>query len=363
MRVNKLLSLGIISCLILSGCGPGKFLGPTLASSPTLKPTLTPTNHPTTTQTNTQTPTPDLTTLGNPPQKSYYVYPDWLPQDYFSYDEQNFFIYKKNLHGTDVIISVSKQNPQEEYYHQQFAEFVWNTFQLYWEVFQGYPYKSFIVKVLAPNSGQRFISATSIGFLILTNPQITNMNNNWYVDSFNFKQIVTHEMFHAWNGEIIMCNPCHAAYIQSEAWFFEGGTQYYGYRGTPEDIALYNRRIGDSWQRYQDALGTKYDIPIVDMSEMDYTTGDGYYGQMMREKGACLFYLLDKELLSMGMSLDKLMQYMYEKYGLTWNRYSTSDILIGLNSITSSDWTEFFNKYIYGTEELPLDGDLDYLNH
>jgi hypothetical protein len=44
--MNKLLFTEIISCLILSGCGPGQWLGPTLTPSPTITPNFTPTPTP-----------------------------------------------------------------------------------------------------------------------------------------------------------------------------------------------------------------------------------------------------------------------------------------------------------------------------
>ena len=65
----------------------------------------------------------------------------------------------------------------------------------------------------------------------------------------------------------------------------------------------------------------------------------------------------------MGMSLDDLMRYLYENFGLQNKRYQTSDILAVLNEISSHDWTAFFDKYVYGTDELPLSGDFKYLDH
>ena len=76
-----------------------------------------------------------------------------------------------------------------------------------------------------------------------------------------------------------------------------------------------------------------------------------------------MFYLLDRELISMGFSLDDLMRYMYENFGLKGKRYLTNDILVALNTVTDSNWSEFFDKYVYGTEPLPLDGKFIYLEH
>jgi hypothetical protein len=351
----------------------------TATSEPTATPTApptaanTPTSEPTTTPTTVPTPTPDYTNPGNPPEKTSYIYPGWLPGDYFVYDAENHDVYTTTLHGTELVVAIHKDldsvtrlggepvPPRDE-----FVKFIFDTFAYHWEVFQGYPYDQFFVKVLPQHSSQRFISATAIGFVFVTNPGVTNMQ--WFTTCNHpcpsaYKQFVTHEMFHAWNGETILCEPCHRDRIQPEYWFFEGATQYYGYRGTPHDMALYQTRIGDSWQRYQDWLGAKYDVPLVEMSEMAASTGEWQYDQNVREKGACLFYLMDQELMSIGTSLDDLMRYMYENYGLTGKRYTTDDVLVALNTITNQDWADFFNKYIYGTEPLPLDGVFEYLEH
>jgi len=332
---------------------------PTSTYTPTATPTAIPTQEPTL----ILSPTPDYSTLGIPSEKRDYTYPSWLPRDYFAFDSENYLVFSKVLHGTEVIVAVHQDNDQPAAYHEKFAEFVWDTFHLHWEVFQGYPYKTYYVKVLSPKSNQSDISATAVGFLVVTNPQKSNIGSSWYASPDEYRQLVTHEMFHAWNGEIILCKLCHQERIQPENWFFEGATHYYGYRGTPNDLAFYKLRFKDSWQRYYDWIGTKYDIPVIELSKAEVTTNEWQYGQNAREKGACLFYLIDKELMAMGMSLDNLMQYMYENYGLQGKRYSTKDILNALNTITSNDWSEFFDKYVYGTVPLPLNGKFVFLEH
>lgn len=369
MKTNALIAILII--VALASCTPAEQIKST--EIPATTATLTFTPNPTSTSTPMATstlkptaipsPTPDYSTLGNPPEKKDFAYPGWLPRDYFAYDNENYIVFSKVLHGTEVIVAVHKDNNQPTPYHKKFAEFIWATFHLNWEVFQGYPYKTYYVKVLSPTSNQSWVSSTAIGFTVATNPQKSNIGSSWYANPDEYRQFVTHEMFHAWNGNIIMDVGNHINYVVPEFWFHEGATHYYGYRGTPNDILFYNRRFSTSWQRYQDWLGTDYDVPVIDLSRMDVTTGEWQYGQNVREKGACLFYLLDRELISMGFSLDDLMRYMYENFGLKGKRYSTNDILDALNIVTDNDWSEFFDKYVYGTEPLPLDGKFIYLEH
>jgi predicted metalloprotease with PDZ domain len=361
----------ILTAIILVSCSSAEQLKPTekpistvtLTFAPNPIATDSPTATPTPKPTLTPSPTPDYLTLGNPSEKTSFRYPSWLPSNHFAYDNENYTVFSKVLHGTEVIIAVHKDNKQPTSYHEKFAEFVWDTFHLNWEVFQGYPYAQYYVKVLSPKSNQDFVSSTAVGFVVVTNPQKSNIGSSWYSSPSEYRQLVTHEMFHAWNGEIIMDVGAHINHVRPEQWFFEGATHYYGYRGTPNDVAFYNYRFKDSWQRYTNWKGTKYDIPVFDMSKAEVTTNEWQYGQNAREKGACLFYLLDKDLMSMEMSLDDLMRYMYENYGLKGKRYSTTDVLSALNTLTNSDWSEFFGKYVYGTVPLPLDGKFVYLEH
>ena len=374
--MKRIVLVIILFAMFLASCTPTEHLMPTekpvssatasITPNPTATnpPTAVPTIIPTATQkpTITPSPTPDYSKPGNPLEKTIYSNPSWLPNNHFSYDNENYIVFSKVLHATEVIIAIHKDNKQPASYHEEFAEFVWNTFHIHWQVFQGYPYETFYVKVLSPNSNQDFVSAIAIGFVVVTNPQMSNIGVSWYSTPWEYRQLVTHEMFHAWNGEFIMDIGNHINHVRPEYWFVEGATHYYGYRGTPDDLAFYQFRFKDSWQRYTDWIGTKYDIPVVEMSKAEVTTNEWQYGQNVREKGACLFYLLDKELMAMGMSLDDLMRYMYENYGLKEKRFSTIEILNALNTITERDWSEFFDKYVYGTEPLPLDGRFVYLD-
>lgn len=361
----KCLSLLFIS-LVLISCSPQPVSLPSATTTGTQLPTKTITPLPTKTDTPTPIPkpsaTPDLTILGNPSQKVDYYYPDWLPYNHFSYDEGNYFVFSKQLHGTDVVVAIHKDNPQDISYHKEFADFVWSTFHIHWSVLQGYPHETYYVKVLSPSSNQDFITATAIGFVVPTNPRTSNIGKSWYSEPMEYKQLVTHEMFHAWNGEIIMDHGNHINYVRPEVWFLEGATHYYGYRGTPNDLSFYQRRFNDSWQRYQGWKGTDYDTPVYNLSKLEESTQDHEYGQVIRDKGACLFYLMDSTLISMGYNLDDLLKFMYDNYGLEQKRYSTEDLLVALNTISGEDWTDFFDHYVYGNKPLPLDGNFIYLS-
>jgi predicted metalloprotease with PDZ domain len=73
--------------------------------------------------------------------------------------------------------------------------------------------------------------------------------------------------------------------------------------------------------------------------------------------------MIDQQLHEKGLTLDNLMRYMYEHFGMTRQRYKTEDVQTALQIISGHDWNDFFRKYIYGTEPLPLDGTFKYLEY
>jgi len=54
-------------------------------------------------------------------------------------------------------------------------------------------------------------------------------------------------------------------------------------------------------------------------------------------------------------SLNDVMKEMYRGYGGYKERCTTSDFLEVVNTVSGYDFTDFFNKYVYGKEILPLD--------
>jgi len=87
----------------------------------------------------------------------------------------------------------------------------------------------------------------------------------------------------------------------------------------------------------------------------------GKYSELVYRKGNLVAYLIDKKLTEQVLSLDGYLRQIYLNYGLKMMPVSNSIILEELNRYSGQDWTEFFNKYIDGTDELPLTKNFQYL--
>jgi len=68
--------------------------------------------------------------------------------------------------------------------------------------------------------------------------------------------------------------------------------------------------------------------------------------------------MLNREIMRVTFgekSLDNVMRFLYERYGLNGVWFNTQDILMAVSTVTNKDFTNFFANYVYGTKKLPLE--------
>jgi predicted metalloprotease with PDZ domain len=162
-----------------------------------------------------------------------------------------------------------------------------------------------------------------------------------------------HELFHYWcggqiNGEV---------YSESQ-WFQEGFTEYYA------NLAMMRERIMPErffiWKA-ENILG-KYlyfraapqfaQISIKNAGEKKTTYRFGVY-----DGGWAIAFALDmaiREKTAGRKSLDDFMRRMYQKFGLTGIKYKYTDLIAAAGEVAESDMSDFFKRYVEGTETLPI---------
>lgn len=194
-------------------------------------------------------------------------------------------------------------------------------------------------------------------------------------------ELASHEFFHLWNVKRLRpaglgpFDYSREQYTRS-LWFAEGITNYYGYlhlyrsrAWTREEflarLADEIRRLEyDPGQKLMSAESSSFHAWFYDrtpqMQETNFANATiSYYN-----KGAVLGLLLDLEIRARTAgrkSLDDVLVAMYRKfyqvppesYYLPGRGYEESDILASINEVSGSDFTDFFNRYISGTEPLP----------
>ncbi len=184
--------------------------------------------------------------------------------------------------------------------------------------------------------------------------------------------IAAHEFFHAWNVKRIRPQSLQPVDYSKEQytralWFAEGVTSAYAaytlertglwskkqfYADLASQIADLESRPARKWQSAEesslDAWFEKYD---------DYNLSDrsiSYY-----EKGQILGEMLDlaiRNATDNRQSLDDVMRRMNDEYAKKGRYYNDSaGVLRAVNEISGKDFSDFFRRYVSGTEEIPYD--------
>ncbi len=190
-----------------------------------------------------------------------------------------------------------------------------------------------------------------------------------------------HEFFHLWNVKRLRpaglgpFNYRHEVYTKS-LWFVEGITTYYSYvalrrAGIWDEKAFLGRLAGevhtlrdDPGRKLMSAESSSFHAWFYDRSPQMQETNFANTTISYYDKGALLGMLLDLEIRERTggqKSLDDVMRLMYKTFfespATTYYEpgrgYKESDILAAVNEVTGSDFSDFFKRYVAGTDPLP----------
>lgn len=184
--------------------------------------------------------------------------------------------------------------------------------------------------------------------------------------------IAAHEFFHVWNVKRIRpqtLQPVHYSKPQytRALWFAEGVTSAYAsytlvrtglwpkqrfYEDLASQIAQLQSRPARKWESAEDssldAWFEKYDdynLPSRSIS---------YYN-----KGQILGVMLDLAIRNATddhKSLDDVMRLMNDEYARAGKYYDDSEgVLRAVNEVSGKDFSDFFRRYVSGTDEIPYD--------
>lgn len=187
-----------------------------------------------------------------------------------------------------------------------------------------------------------------------------------------FLGLVSHEFFHTWNVKqfrpagIQPYDYVHENYTDL-LWVAEGTTSYY------DDLTLartglipltrYFRMIADAHgtlrttpgRVHQSLAESSFDAWI----KFNKPTPDSPNSTIsFYSKGALVSLMLDMELrrhTDNRVSLDDVMREMFEAFPLSGPGYTTRELLDLLVRVSGLNFDEFFERYVSGTDELPLE--------
>jgi predicted metalloprotease with PDZ domain len=184
--------------------------------------------------------------------------------------------------------------------------------------------------------------------------------------------VTSHEYFHLWNVKRIRpaeLGPFdYTGVVRSKAlWFSEGCTSYFGDRTLARAAMWSEERYFRHLAGEIETLQNNPDRRVTSVEKASQSTWDredwprvDYYN-----KGELIGLLVDLRIRTMSegrLGLDDVMRYLYETYVTGPAREGQGPIGIGfpedgvlkaLNKVTGADWTDFYDRFIRGVEELP----------
>ncbi|WP_375515889.1 M61 family metallopeptidase [uncultured Nostoc sp.] len=191
-------------------------------------------------------------------------------------------------------------------------------------------------------------------------------------DKYNrFIQLVAHEFFHLWNVKRIRPKALEVFDYDQEnytpsLWFCEGTTSYYDLliplRAGIFDVKSYLNNLGKEITRYETTPGRK----VQPVSESSFDAWIKLYRPDANSGNSQISYYLKGEMISLLLdllirsthdnqrSLDDVMLKMWQQFGQAEIGYTPEQLKEVIESVAEIDLTDFFKRYIDGTDDLPL---------
>ncbi len=212
-----------------------------------------------------------------------------------------------------------------------------------------------------------YINDTNIGGSGLEHRNSTYLSFSKQFIKENLKltaNVVAHEFFHTWNIKRFFPESFGSCDYKTEIqsrnlWFSEGVTNYYAdltmlraQIWSEQEFLSHQEKMIEELQENDDRFKTSAEMASWNAWENGYhSDGISYY-----TKGQLLGLLLDltiREKTNNEKSLDDLMQFMNWWFGKYNRGFKEGDILRAINALCYYDFTEFYERYVRGTEELP----------
>jgi predicted metalloprotease with PDZ domain len=192
-------------------------------------------------------------------------------------------------------------------------------------------------------------------------------------DKYNrFMQLVAHEFFHLWNVKRIRPKALEKFNYEQEnyttsLWFCEGTTSYYDLV-IPQRAGIYDAKaflecLGKEITQLQTIPGRK----VQPVSESSFDAWIKLYRRDANSNNSQISYYLKGELVSFLLdllirsrhgnkrSLDDVMRQMWQRFGKEEIGFTPQQLKDVIESVAQTDLSDFFERYIDGTDELPFD--------
>jgi predicted metalloprotease with PDZ domain len=240
------------------------------------------------------------------------------------------------------------------------------------KLFNGLPYDRYLFLLHLSNSGFGGLEHKDSCSLIY------NRFGFRAKDKYNrFMQLVAHEFFHLWNVKRIRPKALEKFDYDREnyttsLWFSEGTTSYYDLliplRAGIYNISTFFDNLGKEISKFLTTPGRK----IQSVSEASFDAWIKLYRRDANSDNSQISYYLKGELVSLLLdllirsrhqnqrSLDDVMRQMWQNFGKEEIGFTPEQLKATIESVADTDLSDFFKRYIDGTDDLPFN---EYLEH
>ena len=237
------------------------------------------------------------------------------------------------------------------------------------------PFDRYLFQIMAVGAGYGGLEHRSSTSLLCRRDELPARGRDETTDEYvNLLGLASHEYFHAWNVKRIK-PAAFAPYdlaregYTRQLWAFEGITSYY------DDLALLRCGLIDA-PRYLELLGRTATNVLRTPGRHVQSVADSSFDAWIKfyrpdenapnavvsyyAKGALIALALDLTLRRMGRgSLDAVMRALWQRHGRTGVGVPEEGIERIVGEHAGVDMREFFDRYVRGTDDPPLESLLD----
>ncbi len=249
------------------------------------------------------------------------------------------------VHGVKVTVAfepnVSKLVP--EYLMKAYFKQAVIDFHRHWSMYRGFPIDEYRIIAMDGEEMPPF-SETVFGHHVPKSFLLKTIRESLNHDC----EPLSHGIGHVWMGDLISTEV-----HKIDGWWMEGFDHFNGII-TLKDRVRYLEGDIDYLRKFPHK-----DYPLSKAYSKFFGTSDAYF---YYAKGGILAYIISKRLKENGKSWEGFMSYLYEKYFLSengrWRRFkderrlSTRKLLSDLKEYSGVDFSDLFERYVYGSEDI-----------
>ena len=235
-----------------------------------------------------------------------------------------------------------------------------------------YPIKEYLFIVLVTDSLYGGLEHKNNTVLMCSRHDLPFKGMKQPTESYQqFLELCSHEYFHLWNVKRIQPKVYQQTDLQSKAytqqlWWFEGITSYYDgyilYRAGLLTAEQYLNNLAKQMTRVYRMPG-RFKQSVAESSLLTWTK---FYQQDENAPNAIISYYTKGSLIALALdlmirqqsegqkSLDDVLHHLWQHYGTTGKWLKEGELEQVIENVTELKLADFFNRYLYGTDDPPL---------